>query len=281
MGRAIKACLERSRKDGAMSENITPADLNNIRDKAAIVGIGETEFSWNSGRSELQLACEAIKAACDDAGISPQEIDGIVRYEMDSNNETMLVQSLGIKNLRHWEAITYGGGAANATVAHAAGAIAAGYCNYAVCFRAANLRSGVRLGQARAEERIKGGQQAFHAPWGVLAPAHHFGMFVRRYMHEYGATSRDFGWVAVTLRHHASRNPRALRREPITIDDHQNSRVIAEPLRVLDFCQENDGAAAIVMTTAERARHLRHADTLTLVEAAAQGIRSKERGHHL
>ena len=254
-----------------MSENITPADLNNIRDKAAIVGIGETEFSWNSGRSELQLACEAIKAACDDAGISPQEIDGIVRYEMDSNNETMLVQSLGIKNLRHWEAITYGGGAANATVAHAAGAIAAGYCNYAVCFRAANLRSGVRLGQARAEERIKGGQQAFHAPWGVLAPAHHFGMFVRRYMHEYGATSRDFGWVAVTLRHHASRNPRALRREPITIDDHQNSRVIAEPLRVLDFCQENDGAAAIVMTTAERARHLRHADTLTLVEAAAQG----------
>ena len=254
-----------------MTENIAPADLNNIRDKAAIVGIGETEFSWNSGRSELQLACEAIKAACDDAGISPQDIDGIVRYEMDSNNETMLVQSLGIKNLRHWDAISYGGGAANATVSHAAGAIAAGFCNYAVCFRAANLRSGVRLGQARGPERIMGGQQAFHAPWGLLAPAHTFGMFVRRYMHKYGATSRDFGWVAVTLRHHASRNPRALRREPITIDDHQNSRIIAEPLRVLDFCQENDGAAAIVMTTTERARHLRHADTLTLVEAAAQG----------
>ena len=254
-----------------MTENIASADLNNIRDKAAIVGIGETEFSWNSGRSELQLACEAIKAACDDAGISPQDIDGIVRYEMDSNNETMLVQSLGIKNLRHWDAISYGGGTANATVSHAAGAIAAGFCNYAVCFRAANLRSGVRLGQARGPERIMGGQQAFHAPWGLLAPAHTFGMFVRRYMHKYGATSRDFGWVAVTLRHHASRNPRALRREPITIDDHQNSRIIAEPLRVLDFCQENDGAAAIVMTTTERARHLRHADTLTLVEAAAQG----------
>ena len=254
-----------------MTDDITPADLNNIKDKAAIVGIGETEFSWNSGRSELQLACEAIVAACDDAGISPKDVDGIVRYEMDSNNETLLISSLGIKNLRHWEAIAYGGGAGNATVGHAAAAITAGYCNYVVCFRAANLRSGVRLGQASGPERIMGGQDAFRAPWGSLAPGHQFGMFVSRYMHEYGATSRDFGWVAVTLRHHASRNPRALRREPITIDDHQSSRIIAEPLRVLDFCQENDGAAAIVMTTPERARDLRHADTPTLVEAAAQG----------
>ncbi len=254
-----------------MAENITPADMNNIRDKVAIVGIGETEFSWNSGRSEIQLACEAIKAACDDAGISPSDIDGSFRYEMDSNHETLLVTSLGIKNLRHWEAIAYGGGAANATVAHAAGAIAAGYCNYAVCFRAANLRSGVRLGQGLDSNVIMGGQRAFQVPWGAISPGHAFGMFARRYMHKYGATSRDFGWVAVTLRDHASRNPRALRREPITIDDHQSSRIIAEPLRVLDFCQENDGAAAIIMTTQERARDLRHSDTLTLVEAAAQG----------
>ncbi len=254
-----------------MVADITPADLNNIRDKAAIVGVGETEFSWDSGRSEIQLASEAIKAACDDAGISPHEIDGIVRYGMDSNNETMLVQSLGIRNLRHWEAIAFGGGAGNATIAHAAGAITAGYCNYVVCFRAANLRSGVRLGQARGSERIPGGQRVFLAPWGALAPAHFFGMFARRYMHQYGATSRHFGWVAVTLRHHASRNPRALRRQPITIDDHQSSRMIAEPLRLLDFCQENDGAAAIVMTTPDRARQLRHGDTLALVEAAAQG----------
>ena len=254
-----------------MAENIIPADTNNIRDKAAIVGIGETEFSWDSGRSELQLACEAIKAACDDAGISPHDIDGTFRYDMDNNTETMLVQSLGIKNLRHWESTSFGGGAANATVAHAAAAIAAGYCNYAVCFRAANLRSNVRLGRARGPDRILGGQRGFHTPWGHLAPAHSFGMFARRYMHKYGATSEHFGWVAVTLRHHASRNPRALRQEPITIDDHQNSRVVADPLHVLDFCQENDGAAAIIMTTPERARHLRHSDTLTLVEAAAQG----------
>ena len=254
-----------------MVEDITPADLNGIRDKAAIVGLGETEFSWESGRSELQLACEAIKAACDDAGISPHDIDGSFRFTMDSTHETLLTQALGIKNLRHWEAIHYGGGAANATVAHAAAAIAAGYCDYAVCFRAANLRSGTRLGRDRVSGRIPGGQVAFQAPWGALAPVHYFGMFASRYMHEYGATSRDFGWVAVTLRHHASRNPRALRKDPITIDDHQNSRIIAEPLHLLDFCQENDGAVALIMTTAERAKDMRHSKTLALVEAAAQG----------
>ena len=123
-----------------------PADTNGIRDKAAIVGIGETEFSWNSGRSELQLASESIKAACDDAGIAPQDIDGLVRYDMESNHETLLIQSLGIKNLRHWESVSYGGGAGNAVIGHAAAAVAAGFCNYVVCFRAANLRSGLRLG---------------------------------------------------------------------------------------------------------------------------------------
>ena len=245
---------------------------------AVIAGIGQTEFSKNSGRSELQLACEAIKAACDDAGISPHQIDGLVRYEMDTNHETLLVQSLGIQNLRHWECVAYGGGAGNAVVGHAAAAVAAGYCNYVVCFRAANLRSNVRLGQARGPERIAGGQQAFAAPWGNMAPAHQFGLFVRRYMHMYGATSQHFGWVAVTLREHASRNPRALRRDPITLDDHQNSRMVADPLHLLDICQENDGTATIVMTTPDRARDLRHADTLTLVEAAAQGSGPQNEG---
>ena len=248
-----------------------PSDINGIKDKAAIVGIGETEFSWDSGRSEIQLACEAIKAACDDAGISPHQIDGLVRYEMDSNHETLLVQSLGILNLRHWESISYGGGAGNAVVGHAAGAIAAGFCNYVVCFRAANLRSQLRLGQARNPERIAGGVQSFAAPWGNMAPVHHFGMFVRRYMHMYGATSEHFGWVAVTLREHASRNPRALRKTPISLDDHQNSRMVVDPLHLLDICQENDGAAAIIMTSPDRAKDLRHADIPILVEAAAQG----------
>ena len=254
-----------------MMDNIPPAEENNIRDKAAIVGIGETEFSRNSGRSELQLACEAIKAACDDAGISPKEIDGICRYELENNREVTLVSSLGIKNLRHWESVAYGGGAGNAVVGHAAAAIAAGYCNYAVCFRAANLRSRERYGRSRSPSRLPGGPFAFQDPFGAHSPAYTFGLFIRRYMHKYGATSEHFGWVAITLREHASRNPRALMRQPITMEDYMSCRMIAEPLRLLDICQENDGAAAIIMTTPDRARHLRHGDTLTLVEAAAQG----------
>ena len=124
----------------------------------------------DSGRSELQLASEAIKSACDDAGIAPQDIDGLVRYDMESNHETLLTQSLGIRNLRHWESVSYGGGAGNATIGHAAAAIAAGYANYVVCFRAANLRSGMRLGRARGPEKITGGAQGFAAPWGCMAP---------------------------------------------------------------------------------------------------------------
>ena len=258
--------------------DIPPAEENNIRDKAAIVGIGETEFSRSSGRSELQLACEAIKAACEDAGISPKEIDGVFRYELDISRETMLVSSLGIKNLRHWESIAYGGGAGNAVVGHAAAAIAAGYCNYAVCFRAANFRSRLGYGRSRSPSRVPGGPFAFQDPFGAHAPAHTFGLFIRRYMRKYGATSEHFGWVAITLREHASRNPRALMRQPITMEDYMSCRMIAEPLRLLDICQVNDGAAAIIMTTPDRARHLRHGDTLTLVEAAAQGSGASPEG---
>ena len=151
-----------------MAQNIIPADTNGIRDKAAIVGIGETEFSWNSGRSEIQLASEAIKAACDDAGIAPQDIDGLIRYDMESNHETLLTQSLGIKNLRHWESVSYGGGAGNAVVGHAAAAIAAGFANYVVCFRAANLRSGIRLGPGQGPRaNCRGGPRAL-PPLGVV-----------------------------------------------------------------------------------------------------------------
>jgi acetyl-CoA acetyltransferase len=217
------------------------------------------------------LACEAIKAACDDAGISPHEIDGLFRQDSENNHENLIVSGLGLPNIRHWESVTYGGGGANATVAHAAAAIAVGNCTVAVCWRAANDRSGAqRRGQARGIEGIPGGARSFAAPFGSMAAAHGFGMFARRYMHAYGATSRHFGWVAVTLRYHASRNPRALRREPITIEDHQSSRIIAEPLHLLDFCQVNDGAVALILTSAERARDLRRGSPLALIEAGAQ-----------
>ena len=176
-----------------MTGNKTDSGLSYMRDKAAIAGIGETEFSFDSGRTEWQLACEAIKAACDDAGISPHEIDGLFRQDAENNDENLIVSGLGLQNIRHWESSTYGGGGATATVAHAAAAIAVGYCDVAVCWRAANDRSGViRRGQSRGSEGIPGGAQSFSTPFGSMAAAHSFGgMFTRRYMHEYGANKKD------------------------------------------------------------------------------------------
>jgi acetyl-CoA acetyltransferase len=244
-------------------------ELSGIRDKAAIVGIGQTEFSKNSGRSELQLACEAIKAACDDAGISVHEIDGMVRYNYDTNDEVMLVSSLGLENLRYFGEIGWGGSAHCSVVGHAAMAVALGIADVVVCFRALNERSGRRLGLARdhrvtaasTQGELTGltGFQQFTDTFGMMAPNHRFGMLARRHMIEYGTTSEHFGQVAVTIREHANRNPNAMMHgKPMTLADHQASRMIADPMRLFDCCLESDGAVALIVTSAERARDLRH-----------------------
>ena len=118
--------------------------MDSIRDKTAIVGIGETEFSTSSGRSESVLALEAIKAAILDAGLTPKDIDGIVKFTTDSNSEVDLACNLGSPNLRFFGEVGHGGGAGSALVAHAALAVAAGMANHVVCFRALNGRSGRR-----------------------------------------------------------------------------------------------------------------------------------------
>jgi acetyl-CoA acetyltransferase len=239
-----------------------------LREKAAIVGIGQTEFSKASGRSELQLACEAIKAACDDAGLSVHEIDGMVRYNMDTNNEVMLVSSLGLANLRFFGEIGWGGSAHCAVVGHAAMAVALGLADVVVCFRALNERSGRRLGLARdhsvlALERQDElgwglhGINQFTDAFGMLAPNHRFGMLARRHMIEYGTTEEQFGHVAVSIREHANRNPNAMMYgRSMTLEDHRASKMICDPLRLFDCCLESDGAAALIVTSAERARHL-------------------------
>lgn len=242
--------------------------MSELRDKAAIVGIGQTEFSKNSGRSELQLACEAIKAACDDAGLSVRDIDGMVRYNYDTNNEVMLVSALGLDNLRYFGEIGWGGSAHCSVVGHAAMAVALGMADVVVCFRALNERSGRRLGLARdhnvtassTQDEVKGftGFQQFTDTFGMMAPNHRFGMLARRHMIEYGTTSEHFGHVAVTIREHANRNPNAMMHgRPMTLADHQSSRMIADPMRLFDCCLESDGAVALIVTSAERAKDLK------------------------
>lgn len=247
---------------------------NGLSGRAAIAGIGATEFSKDSGRSELQLSVEATLAALADAGLSPADVDGLTTFTMDTSSEIALARELGIGELRFFSRINYGGGAACATVQQAAMAVATGVADVVVCYRGFNERSGTRFGQASraANEQVNtnGLDNAWTYPYGLTTPAATVAMQARRYMHDHGATSEDFGRVAVADRRHAATNPAAFFFErPITLEDHQASRMIADPLHLLDCCQESDGAVALVVTSAERARDL--AQPPAYVAAAAQG----------
>src|SRR6266699_1610731 len=241
---------------------------------AAIAGIGATEFSKDSGRSELRLAAEAVRAALDDAALEPAEVDGLVTFTMDSNAEIAVARELGIPGLTFFSQIGYGGGAACATVQHAAMAIATGAASVVVCYRALNERSGRRFGRVAADAvaapTTSGVDNGWHYPMGIATPAATVAMVARRYMHFCGATSEDFGRVTVADRRHAATNPHAwFYQRPVTLAEHQASRWIAEPLRLLDCCQESDGAVAVVVTGIERARGLLQRPAV--IRAAAQG----------
>jgi acetyl-CoA acetyltransferase len=250
------------------------SDRYRLRDAAAIVGIGATEFSKESGRSELRLAVEACEAAIADAGLDPAQIDGMVTYTQDTNPEIEIARNLGIGELSFFSRIHHGGGAACATVQQAVLAVHAGVADYVVCYRAFNERSGRRFG-AGVQDRppVATAEQAhfsWYAPFGLLTPAQWVAMFASRYLHEYGATSEDFGRVAVADRKHAATNPKAwFYGKPITLEEHQASRWIVEPLHLLDCCQESDGAQALVVTSLDRARDLPQPPAV--VNAAAQG----------
>jgi len=248
--------------------------MTGFKGAAAIAGIGATEFSKESGRSELQLSAEATLAALADAGLGASDVDGLTTFTMDSTAEIALARELGMGELRFFSRINYGGGAACATVQQAAMAVATGMADVVVAYRGFNERSGSRFGQvqaaAAAQANTNGLDNAWSYPYGLSTPAATVAMQARRYMHEYGATSEDFGRVAVADRRHAATNPAAFFYErPITLEDHQSSRMIADPLRLLDCCQESDGAVAIVVTATERARDLK-AGAVPIV-AAAQG----------
>ncbi len=235
--------------------------MNSISDRACIVGIGHTEYSKDSGRSELKLACEAISAAMRDAGLGPGDVDGIAKYTMDNNDPIEIARCLGLPSLRFFGEVAYGGGGGPVgTVMLAAMAVATGQAKAVIAFRAMNERSGrgtPRFGQAMVADTAAG-PMSYLAPYGLFSPAQMVALAARRHMHLYGTESRHFGAIAVACRHHANLNPDAMMHgRPMTIDDHQSSRMISDPLRLLDCCLETDGGAAVIVTTPERARDLR------------------------
>lgn len=238
-----------------------------------IVGIGQTEFSKSSGRSELRLAVEAIAAALADAGLTVADVDGLVTYSIDGNDQMTVARNLGVSELGFFASSLYGGGGACATIHLAAMAVATGAARTVVVYRAMNERSGFRFGQAM-DVMLSSPFAAMYAPYGLVTPAQFAAMSARRYMHTYGVGNEHFGPIAVASRKHAATNPAAyFYRRPITLEDHRQSRWVVEPvLRLLDCCQESDGAVAVVVTTAERARDLPHPPVT--VEAAAHGAGS-------
>lgn len=240
---------------------------------AAIVGIGATEFSKNSGRTEIRLALEASLAALADAGIAPEEVDGISTYTMDNNPELDVHRLLGSQHLRFFSRIDYGGGAACAPVMQAAMAVASGAANVVLCYRAMNERSWYRFGLAGGvapSALYKSTHYSWYSPAGLLTPASQTAIAARRYMIDYGATSEDFGRVSVAARDFAATNPAAFfYGKPITLEEHQASRMIADPLHLYDCCQESDGAVALIVTSLERARQL--GGKPAVIRAAAQG----------
>jgi acetyl-CoA acetyltransferase len=245
-----------------------------LRDAAAIVGIGQTEFSKNSGRSELQLACEAVRAALDDAGLAPADVDGMTTFTMDTSDEIEVARAVGIGDLRFFSRVPHGGGAAVGVILQAALAVASGVARTVVVYRAFNERSGRRYSVGIAEGIVTADliHWSWYLPFGLLTPASWVAMFAQRYMHETGCTSLDLARVAVATRRYAVNNPNAwFHGRPLTLEEHQASRLIAEPLRLFDCCQESDGGAACVVTSVERARHLRQPAAVIRGVAQAAG----------
>jgi acetyl-CoA acetyltransferase len=243
------------------------------RDRCAIAGIGATDFSRNSGRSDLTLAVQAALAACTDAGMEPREIDGIVRCDMDTVRPNDLAHALGIPELTFWAETGPGGTAPPAMIGLAVAAILSGQATTVLCFRELNGRSGQRYGQARTgdTQAVGGGgtYDEYFAPHGLLTPGHIFALMAQRHMHEYGTRAEDLGSIALVCRARARANPAAqMHDRPLTMEDYLYARMIAEPLRLLDFCLETDGAAAVIVTSTERAKDLRPPPVL--IRAVAQ-----------
>lgn len=230
--------------------------------QAAIVGIGQTEFSRNSGRSEQQLCAEAVLAALHDAGLTPADVDGVMTFDLDNSDEVDLMRNLGVRELKYTMRIPQGGASSATSLVHARNAVESGFCDVMVVWRAMNERSQYRFGQPHVAASPNGHSSTFMEwcmPFGAQTPAVWEALSGGPYMHKYGVTSEDLGRVSVLMRGNAATNPNAwFYGKPITLEDHQASRWIVAPyLHLLDCCQETDGGVALVITRMDRARDTR------------------------
>ncbi len=247
-----------------------------FRDRAAISGIGATEFSKSSGRSDLSLATEATLAALADAGLDASDVDGIIRCDADLVTHNALAESIGAQSLSWWSTVGPGGVAPPAMVAQAAAAIISGQATTVVVFRSLNGRSGRRYGQGHTSRPAAvggaGTYDEFFHPYGLLTAGQMFALIAQRHAVEFGTGPEDLAAISLACRERANNNPRAqMYDRPLTEEECLSARMIASPLRLFDFCLETDGACAVVVTSTERAKDGPRPPALIHAAASATG----------
>jgi acetyl-CoA acetyltransferase len=241
-----------------------------LKDATAIVGIAETKFAKQLEPAEVELACQVIKAALDDAGIAPSEVDALSSYTMEETLEFEVARNLGMGDITFFSQVGYGGGAGCAAVGHVSMAVATGIANVGVVWRSRKRGDPRTRVWAHVTDRTYD-HWKWSRPSGLLRPVDEVAMFMRRYMHAYGATRDHLANVALACRRHANGNPRAtMYQRRLTRDEYLNARWISEPLCLFDNCLESDGAVAVVIVRADRAKDCPHPPAY--IHAWSQGL---------
>ena len=246
-----------------------------MKDKACIVGIGESAYTRDleAARSVLAIQLEASMRAIEDAGLSPQQIDGILPSQYGPTTEA-LAANLGIEELRYSTTVHTGGAAAVASLQHAAMAVASGAADHVLVVSGWNGYSMTRARNILSTNVtvLPGGAIArdYYMPYGLTVPAQWYALIARRHMYEFGTTQEQLGAISIAMRKHAHLNDQAIMRDrEMSLDDYLSSPVIADPYRLFDCCIETDGAAAAIVTTPERAKELK--STPVYIMGAAAG----------
>ena len=229
-----------------------------LRGKVAIVGVADTEVGVLAGRTPMEMGVEAALAAIEDAGLEKNDIDGLVTcnamaqpmmYHAEATAEYLQIFP------RYCIAAGAGGGTTFSIIHHAASAIATGMADVVVVTMADAMRSGLTRDQAMMVQASTGHPE-FEQPYGPTVPAY-YALIAQAHMAEFGTTQEQFAGIAVACRAHAARNPSAQMRDLISVEDVLESRMIADPLHLLDCSLVSDGGAAIVLTSAERAADMK------------------------
>ncbi len=230
-----------------------------LKDKAAIVGMGIYKFSKDSDLTETDMACRSIRSALDDAGLTPDGIDGIIVYAEEDYDDIDITRAMGIGNMTYYGDVRWDGGASCSMVLRAAMAVASGSANYIVVVKSVNDASLKRVKKDWGELRSwPAAQETFYNPYGLTSDDGRIGMNVRRYIHEHNINSDSFGWVTQVLRENGAKNPNSMFYEkPVSHKDYLESKIKVEPFRELDYSCPVDGSIAFIVATAEKAKRLK------------------------